>query len=167
MPGETVPTTATNTTPGDLGQSVRLLTNSFGIGVLDDTVVFAYDVNICYQSRNGKTVVITKKGKDELVFNCSCRTVAYFSYIVNSRKEQAIKAYRHLLQTYTSFFGLPHACWYDGQSLLFSKKNFFEDVHENKWRHFDVEGGILDESLSQTTVSFDVKPSARASVCVS
>ena len=61
------PIVAGNVEPGTFGQTTKIQTNAFGICITEETKVYLYDVDISFQSRSGKIVQITRKGKDEYV----------------------------------------------------------------------------------------------------
>ena len=64
---------------GNLGKPVLLETNTYGIGLLDPTKVYVYDICISFESKQGRTVLVTKRGKEEYACFCSYTVLQSYS----------------------------------------------------------------------------------------
>ncbi|CAI4228216.1 unnamed protein product [Auanema sp. JU1783] len=126
---KTAPICAKTLEPGSLGVPVRIQTNIFGLEVTNEPVyIHQYHVFMRADLNPKRTVEFTKRGKDD--------------YIVSDRRGKCISIMKTAYRMFEDIFGSNlHEFWYDGQSILYSKRNL---TGEKKKIDLEVPGERTD-----------------------
>lgn len=118
---------------GTLGTPFDVQTNVFAVNVKDGLNIWRYDVIIVAEVKGRRAVFFTKKGRDD--------------FLVTNRNHKCKLVYEAVLRIFPDFFGHPGQLWYDGQSVLFSRKDLFEGSDKSSM-NFNICGNdCCDDSL--------------------